>query len=71
MVKAGYRLDLLVEGQGVVELKAVEALQEIHRAQLLTYLKLGNWPIGLLMNFNLATMREEVRRVIHNASKRI
>ena len=69
-VEAGYRLDLLVEEHVVVELKAVNAIQDIHRAQLLTYLKLGNWPVGLLMNFNVTTMREGIRRVIHNTFER-
>ena len=48
----GYRLDILVENTVVLELKAVDGLQPIHQAQLLTYLKLGGWRIGLLINFN-------------------
>ena len=60
----GYRLDFLVEQTVVVELKAVEGLQPIHEAQLLTYLKLGGWPIGLLINFNVPKLIDGVRRLI-------
>jgi GxxExxY protein len=62
----GYRLDFLVEKTVVVELKAVEGLQPIHQAQLLTYLKLGGWPIGLLINFNVPVLREGIKRMVHN-----
>ncbi|HHB12967.1 MAG TPA: GxxExxY protein [Chromatiales bacterium] len=58
----GYRLDFLAERQVVVELKAVEALQPIHEAQLLTYLRLGGWPIGLLINFNVPLLKQGIRR---------
>ena len=61
----GYRLDFLVENTVVVELKAVEALQPIHEAQLLTYLKLGQWPIGLLINFNVPVLKNGIRRIMH------
>ncbi len=61
---AGYRLDLLVAGQVVVELKSVEALAPIHEAQLLTYLKLGGWHIGLLINFNVVVLRDGIRRMV-------
>src|SRR6185436_4973287 len=54
----GYRLDLLVAGEVVVEVKAMEAIAPIHEAQLLTYLRLGGWKIGLLMNFNVVVLRE-------------
>ena len=54
----GYRLDFLVEKTVVLELKAVDSLQPIHEAQLLTYLKLGGWPIGLLINFNVPVLKE-------------
>ena len=54
----GYRVDFLVEKTLVLELKAVEGLQSIHEAQLLTYLKLGGWPIGLLINFNVLGAQE-------------
>lgn len=60
----GYRLDLLVAESVVVEIKAVEALQPIHDAQLLTYLKLGGWKIGLLINFNVSVLKDGIRRRI-------
>jgi GxxExxY protein len=60
-----YRIDLLVEGRIVVEVKAVEALLPIHRAQLLTYLKLLNLRFGLLINFNVETLIHGVRRVLN------
>jgi GxxExxY protein len=60
-----YRLDLLVEGRVVVEAKAVESLDRIHTAQMLTYLKLGGWQVGLLINFNVPTLRQGVRRLVN------
>lgn len=61
----GYRLDFLVDGKVVVELKAVEALAPIHEAQLMTYLRLTGCRVGLLMNFNVEKLRDGiVRRVI-------
>jgi GxxExxY protein len=62
----GYRLDFLVEKTVVLELKAVEGLQSIHQAQLLTYLKLGGWPIGLLINFNVPVLKKGIKRMVHN-----
>ena len=60
----GYRLDLVVAKSVVVEIKAVEALLPIHDAQLLTYLKLGGWKIGLLINFNVSVLKDGIRRRI-------
>ena len=60
----GYRLDLFVEGTVVVEIKAVETIQPIHEAQLLTYLKLGGWKLGLLINFNVPALKDGIRRRI-------
>jgi GxxExxY protein len=62
----GYRLDFLVEKTVVLELKTVESLQPIHEAQLLTYLKLGGWPIGLLINFNVPVLKKGIKRMVHN-----
>lgn len=62
----GYRLDLVVEGLVVVELKAVELIEPIHRAQLLTYLKLYGLNIGLLMNFNVPIMKDGIVRIVSN-----
>src|SRR5262245_10888825 len=61
----GYRLDFLVEETVVLELKTVESLQPIHEAQLLTYLKLGGWPIGLLINFNVPVLTKGIKRMVH------
>ena len=61
-LEAGYRLDLLVANTVVVEVKAIEALAPIHEAQLLTYLRLGGWKIGLLMNFNVVVLKDGIRR---------
>jgi GxxExxY protein len=58
----GYRIDLLVESVVVVEIKSVEKLDKIHDAQLLTYLKLGGWKIGLLINFNVPVLKDGIRR---------
>lgn len=61
----GYRLDLVVNGQLVVELKAVEHLEPIHQAQLLTYLRLSRKRVGLLINFNVALLKQGiVRRIL-------
>lgn len=60
----GYRLDLLIENYVVVEIKSVEAIAPIHEAQLLTYLRLGGWKIGLLINFNVNKLVEGIRRKI-------
>lgn len=61
----GFRLDFLVEGQVVVELKAVKALDPIFTAQVLTYLKLGGYPLGLLINFNVKYLGEgAIRRLV-------
>ena len=59
----GYRLDLLIGGLVVVELKAVEKLAPIHKAQMITYLKLTNCKLGLLLNFNVQLMKNGIKRV--------
>ncbi len=60
----GYRLDLLVEQSVVVEIKSLSSIEPIHEAQLLTYLKLGGWKLGLLVNFNVPTLKDGIRRRI-------
>ncbi len=60
----GYRLDLLVANTVVVEIKAVDALAPIHDAQLLTYLRLGGWKVGLLINFNVPLVKQGIRRKV-------
>jgi len=61
----GYRIDLLVEDKLVVELKSVESLTDVHFAQTLTYLKLGNYRLGLLINFNVALVKDGIKRIIN------
>jgi len=61
----GYRLDLLVGDKVVVEIKAVEKLLPLHHAQLLSYLKLGEYKLGLLLNFHARHMREGVKRIVN------
>ena len=65
-IDCGYRLDLVVENEIVVELKSVKALDDIHLAQTLTYLKLGHYRLGLLINFNVKLLKDGIRRVIHD-----
>lgn len=62
----GYRIDLLVNGGVVVELKAVEQLLPIHEAQLLSYLKLSGCAVGLLINFNVPVLKQGIRRLVNN-----
>jgi len=63
ILDAGYRIDLLVERAIIVEVKSVEKLMPLHTAQLLTYLRLAGLKTGLLINFNVAHLREGIRRV--------
>lgn len=60
----GYRIDLLVENKVVLELKTVEAFTDVHFAQVLTYLKIGNFKLGLLLNFNVIKLKEGIKRFI-------
>ncbi len=62
----GFRVDLLVEGIVVVELKSVEKLAPVHSKQVLTYLRLLNLPVGLLINFGGATLKEGLHRIVNN-----
>ena len=61
----GYRMDLLVENKLVIEIKTVEFFTDVHLAQVLTYLRLGNYHLGLLMNFHVARMKDGIKRVIN------
>lgn len=65
-LECGYRLDLLVEEQVIVELKSVEKLLPIHKAQLMSYLKLSGCSVGLLINFNVEILKEGLQRVVNN-----
>jgi GxxExxY protein len=62
----GYRLDVLVEDKVVIEVKAVEKLSELHLAQILSYLKLGGYRLGYLLNFNVLRMKDGIKRVVNN-----
>jgi GxxExxY protein len=62
-IDCGYRLDLVVDEVVIVEVKAVESLQPIHSAQLLSYLKLSGLPLGLLINFNVGLLKQGIRRL--------
>jgi len=61
----GYRIDLLIENAIVIELKTVEAFTDVHFAQILTYLKLGNYPLGLLINFDSKILKNNIKRFIN------
>jgi GxxExxY protein len=65
LIDNGYRIDLLVDSRVVVELKAIEALLPVHRAQLLSYLRLGDFKLGYLLNFNVAHMRDGIARIVN------
>ena len=60
----GYRLDLLIDGALIVELKTVEAVTRLHKAQLLTYLRVSRLPTGLILNFNAAVLKDGIHRMV-------
>jgi GxxExxY protein len=62
---AGYRLDLIIEGKVIIEVKSVEALNDIHTAQVLTYLKLSGCKLGLLINYNVIRLVEGLKRLVN------
>jgi GxxExxY protein len=63
-LESGFRIDVLVEDGGAVELKAVEQVLPVHEAQLLTYLKLGKFPVGLLLNFHVPVLKQGIERLV-------
>ncbi|MCD4731759.1 MAG: GxxExxY protein [Bacteroidales bacterium] len=65
-LEIGYRIDILVENKVIVEIKSVDALNDIHLAQVLTYLKLSECKLGLLLNFNVKSMKQGIKRVVNN-----
>ena len=65
-LECGYRIDLIVENKVIVEIKSVESLNPIHSVQLLTYLKLSNCKLGLLLNFNVLQLKNGIKRVVNN-----
>lgn len=64
-LECGYRVDLLVESKLIIEIKAVEAINDVYLAQVLTYLKLSGCKLGLLINFNVAHLKNGIRRVVN------
>ena len=65
-LECGYRLDLWVENKVIIEVKSVDALNDVHLAQILTYLKLSNNHLGFLINFNFPRIKNGIRRVVNN-----
>ena len=63
-VNCGYRVDFLIANSVVIETKAVEAIAPVHEAQLLTYMRLGGWKVGLLINFNVLALKNGIRRKV-------
>ncbi|WOD42348.1 GxxExxY protein [Hwangdonia lutea] len=61
----GYRIDLLIENSIVIELKTVEKLTDVHSAQILTYMKLGDYPVGLLLNFKTKLLKNGIKRFVN------
>jgi GxxExxY protein len=64
-LECGYRIDILVERKLILEIKSVDAIHPVHLAQTLTYLRLGNYRLGLLINFNVEVLRNGIKRVIN------
>lgn len=64
-LEAGYRVDLLIENRVIIEIKSVEAINDVHAAQVLTYLKLSGCKVGLLLNFNVASLKNGIKRFIN------
>ncbi len=64
-LECGYRIDLLIEHKLVIEIKSVDVLNNAHLAQTLTYMKLGNYKLGLLMNFNVVKLKDGIKRIIN------
>ena len=68
IAEEGFRLDILVENQIIIELKSVEQIQPVHKKQLLTYLRIANKPLGLLINFNQTMLKEGITRISNSPS---
>jgi GxxExxY protein len=65
-MEIGYRLDFLIESKLVIEVKAVEAINDVHKAQVITYLKLSGCKLGLLVNFNGVLIKDGIKRIVNN-----
>ena len=64
-LSTGYRIDIIIESKVILEIKAVESIIDIHKAQLLTYLRLSNCKLGMLINFNVMLIKDGIRRVVN------
>ena len=67
-LEIGYRVDLIIENKVILEIKSVDALNDVHLAQILTYLKLSDCKLGMLINFNVVLIKDGIRRVVNNLS---
>jgi len=65
-MECGYRADLIVENKVIIEIKCVDVLADIHKAQVLTYLRLTNLKLGLLINFNVVLLKDGIKRIVNN-----
>ena len=65
-LEIGYRIDLIIENKVIIEIKSVDALNDIHLAQILTYLKLSDCKLGMLINFNVTLIKNGIKRVVNN-----
>ena len=65
-MEIGYRLDFLIENKLVIEVKAVEAINDVYKAQVITYLKLSGCKLGLLVNFNVVLVKDGIKRIVNN-----
>ena len=65
-IDCAYRIDILVENKVVIEIKSVESLNDLHTAQTLTYLRLGDYKLGLLLNFNSIVLKSGIKRLVNN-----
>jgi GxxExxY protein len=66
LLDVAFRVDILVEGRGLIELKSVEELSKVHYKQVITYLKLSDIPVGLLVNFNTDNIKDNIKRIVNN-----
>jgi len=66
-LEVGYRIDLMIENKFIIEIKAVESLNDVHLAQILTYLKLSDCKLGMLINFNVTLIKNGIKRVINGS----
>jgi len=69
IIDVGYRVDIIVEKQVIVELKAVEKVTSVHEAQLLSYLRLSGCSVGLILNFNVVRLRDGIKRMVNEADE--